>query len=77
LVLAGPDRSPSVTTIGASLALLAVYRAKVEPVDNVMRDIAWTTLMSLASIFGFVQAFSKPACCQGRRFSSMRGSVGN
>ena len=47
------------------LALLVVYGAKVEPVDAVLRDVDWKTLVFLGSIFILVQAFTKTGLLQG------------
>ncbi|HEY4868630.1 MAG TPA: SLC13 family permease [Candidatus Dormibacteraeota bacterium] len=55
---------PAVAIIAASLALLAVYGAKVEPVDNVFHDIDWKTLVFLACIFCLVQAVTKTGLLQ-------------
>lgn len=33
---------PEVAIIGATIALLAVYGAKVEPVDSVLKDVDWS-----------------------------------
>lgn len=56
---------PAVAIIGATLALLVVYGVRVEPVDNVLRDIDWKTLIFLAAIFALVQAFTKTGLLQG------------
>ena len=50
---------PAVAIVGASLALLAVYSAKVEPVEHVFKDIDWKTLLFLICMFTLVQAFTK------------------
>lgn len=50
---------PAVAIIAASLALLLIYGSKVEPVDNVIRDIDWKTLVFLGCIFCLVQAVTK------------------
>ena len=50
---------PAVAIVGASLALLAVYSAKVEPVEHVLKDIDWKTLLFLICMFTMVQAFTK------------------
>ena len=42
---------PAVAIIGATLALLVVYGARVEPVDDVLRDVDWKTLVFLGAIF--------------------------
>lgn len=55
---------PAVAIIAASLALLVVYGAKVEPVDNVLRDIDWKTLVFLGCIFILVQAITKTGLLQ-------------
>ena len=39
--------------------------AQVEPVDNIIRDIDWKTLLFLARIFCLVQGFSKTGLLQG------------
>lgn len=55
---------PAVAIIAGSLALLVIYGAKVEPVDNVLRDIDWKTLVFLACIFFLVQAVTKTGLLQ-------------
>ena len=54
-----------VAIIGASLALLVVYGAHIEPVSAVIRDVDWKTLVFLAAIFTLVQAFIKTELLQG------------
>ena len=46
-----PIGPPAVAIIAASLALLVIYSVKFEPVDNVLRDIDWKTLVFLRCIF--------------------------
>lgn len=55
---------PTVAIIAASLALLVIYGAKVEPVDTVLRDVDWKTLVFLACIFCLVQAVTKTGLLQ-------------
>ncbi len=55
---------PAVAIIGASLALLVIFGAKVEPVDNVLRDVDWKTLVFLSCIFILVQAITKTGLLQ-------------
>jgi Na+/H+ antiporter NhaD/arsenite permease-like protein len=55
-----PVGPPAVAIIAASLALLVIYSVKFEPVDNVLRDIDWKTLVFLSSIFLLVEAKPKP-----------------
>ncbi len=55
---------PAVAIIAASLALLVIYVAKVEPVDRVLHDIDWRTLVFLACIFCLVQAVTKTGLLQ-------------
>ena len=50
---------PSVAIIGASLALLVIYCVKVEPVDKVMKDVDWKTLLFLTCMFLMVEAFTR------------------
>ena len=56
---------PGVAIIAATLALLLMYGAQVEPVENVLRDVDWKTLIFLAAIFCLVQAFTKTGLLQG------------
>ena len=55
---------PSVAIIAASLALLVVYAAKVEPVENVLKDVDWKTLIFLCCMFWLVEAFTKTGVVQ-------------
>ena len=55
---------PAVAIIAASLALLLIYGAKVEPVDNVFHDIDWKTLLFLGCIFCLVQSVTKTGLLQ-------------
>jgi Na+/H+ antiporter NhaD/arsenite permease-like protein len=55
---------PAVAMIGATLALLTVYAAKTEPVDNILRDVDWKTLLFLAGIFCLVEAFTRTGLLQ-------------
>jgi len=56
---------PAVAIIASSLALLVIHGLKVEPVDDVLRDLDWKTLIFLAAIFALVQAFTKTGLLQG------------
>ena len=56
---------PAVAIIAASLALLVIHGLQVEPVDEVLRDVDWKTLIFLAAIFALVQAFTKTGLLQG------------
>ena len=55
---------PAVAIIAASLALLVIYTMKVEPVDEVMRDVDWKTLIFLMSIFWLVEVVIKTGIVQ-------------
>jgi Na+/H+ antiporter NhaD/arsenite permease-like protein len=50
---------PSVAIIGASLALLIIYGAKVEPLDKVIKDVDWNTLLFITCMFLMVEAFTR------------------
>lgn len=56
---------PTVAIIAATLALLVLYAVRVEPVDAVLRDVDWKTLIFLGAIFCLVQAFTKTGLIQG------------
>jgi Na+/H+ antiporter NhaD/arsenite permease-like protein len=47
---------PAVAIVGATLALLALYGWKIEPVDRVFADIDWKTLIFLLCMFLMVQS---------------------
>ena len=55
---------PGVAIIAATLALLVIYAAKVEPITNVMKDVDWRTLIFLMCLFCLVQAFNKTGILQ-------------
>jgi Na+/H+ antiporter NhaD/arsenite permease-like protein len=55
---------PAVAIIGASLALLVVYGTRIEPIDNVLKDIDWKTLLFLLCMFCLVEAFTKTGVIQ-------------
>ncbi len=56
---------PEVSIIAAALALLVVYVLRVEPLDVVVRDVDWKSLMFIASIFCLVEGFVKTGLLQG------------
>ncbi|NCA89767.1 MAG: citrate transporter [Gammaproteobacteria bacterium] len=56
---------PAVAIIAATLALLVIHGLRVEPVDQVLRDVDWKTLIFLAAIFSLVHAFTKTGLLQG------------
>jgi Na+/H+ antiporter NhaD/arsenite permease-like protein len=62
--LPDPIGPPAVSIIAASLALLVIYGAKIEPIDNVLRDVDWKTLVFLGCIFFLVQAITKTGLLQ-------------
>lgn len=55
---------PSISIMAATLVLLVIYGARIEPVENVFRDVDWKTLIFLAAIFLLVQAISKTGLLQ-------------
>jgi Na+/H+ antiporter NhaD/arsenite permease-like protein len=54
-----PIVPPAVAIIAASLALLVIYCTKVEPLDEVLPDVDWKTLIFLTCLFFMVEAFTK------------------
>lgn len=50
---------PAVAIVAATLSLVLIYNWKIEPVDKVLKDIDWKTLIFLACLFFLVQAFTK------------------
>ncbi|MCU0591946.1 MAG: SLC13 family permease [Desulfobacterales bacterium] len=55
---------PAVAIIAASLALLVIYGAKIESIENVLKDVDWKTLLFLLFMFGLVEAFNKTGLIQ-------------
>jgi Na+/H+ antiporter NhaD/arsenite permease-like protein len=56
---------PAVAIIAASLALLLIYRVRIEPIDDVFQAIDWKTLVFLGAIFCLVEGFIKTGLLQG------------
>ena len=56
---------PAVAIMAATLALLLIYGAKIEPVDHVLNNIDWKTLVFLGAIFCLVEGFIKTGLLQG------------
>jgi Na+/H+ antiporter NhaD/arsenite permease-like protein len=50
--------------VGATLALLVVYQMQVEPVEQVLRDVDWKTLIFIAASFCLVQAVTETGLLQ-------------
>jgi Na+/H+ antiporter NhaD/arsenite permease-like protein len=55
---------PGVAIIACAAALLVVYAVKVEPVQKVLADIDWKTLIFITSMFVLVQALVKAGFLQ-------------
>lgn len=55
---------PAAAVIASALALLVGFAARVEPTENVLRDVDWKTLVFLASIFCLVEAMVKTGLLQ-------------
>jgi Na+/H+ antiporter NhaD/arsenite permease-like protein len=56
---------PSVAILAATLALLVVYGARVESVDDALRAVDWKTLIFLGAILCLMQGFTKTGLLQG------------
>jgi Na+/H+ antiporter NhaD/arsenite permease-like protein len=56
---------PAVAIVAASLGLLLVYEAQVEPVTKVIQDVDWRTLLFIICLFCLVEAFAKTGILQG------------
>jgi Na+/H+ antiporter NhaD/arsenite permease-like protein len=59
-----PLLPPSVSIIGASMALLIIYGVKVEPIDKVLHDVDWKTLLFLMCMFLMVEAITRTGILQ-------------
>jgi Na+/H+ antiporter NhaD/arsenite permease-like protein len=56
---------PAVAIVGATLALLVTYSMHVEPLDRVLQDVDWRTIIFLVCLFCLVEAFTKTGILQG------------
>lgn len=63
-LLPAPIVPPAAALIASALALLVGCAGRIEPTDNVLRDVDWKTLIFLASIFCLVQAVVKTGLLQ-------------
>jgi Na+/H+ antiporter NhaD/arsenite permease-like protein len=63
--LPNPIVPPAVAIVAASMALLLIYGWQVEPVDRVLHDVDWKTLIFLICMFCLVVAFGKTGVLQG------------
>jgi len=59
-----PMVPPAVSIIGASLALLIIYSARVESISDVLKDLDWKTLIFLFCMFCLVEALTKTGVVQ-------------
>ncbi|HSD59894.1 MAG TPA: SLC13 family permease [Burkholderiales bacterium] len=55
---------PAVAIVGAALALLVIQATRVGPVDQVIQEVDWKTLLFLTLLFALVEAFSKTGVLQ-------------
>lgn len=62
--LTHPIVPPTAAIIGAALSLLLVYACRIEPVDSVLHDIDWKTLVFLFAIFCLVQGVTRTGLLQ-------------
>jgi len=73
---------PGVAIVVCSVALLIVYASKIEPVQKVLGDIDWKTLIFIACMFVLVEALVKAGFLQTfsddifQRFGADRLTVG-
>jgi Na+/H+ antiporter NhaD/arsenite permease-like protein len=63
-----PIAPPTVSLVTASLALLLIYGVRIEPVEHVLRDIDWKTLVFLGCIFLLMQSITKTGLLQAFSF---------
>jgi Na+/H+ antiporter NhaD/arsenite permease-like protein len=62
--LPNPIVPPAVAIVAASGALLLIYGWRIEPVDRVLHDVDWKTLIFLVCMFCLVVAFGKTGVLQ-------------
>ena len=60
-----PIVPPAAAIIGASLALLAIHTAKIEPIENVLRDVDWKTIIFIFCMMCYVEEITKTGILAG------------
>jgi len=60
-----PIVPPAAAIIGASLALLAIHTAHVEPIENVLRDVDWKTIIFIFCMMCYVEEITKTGVLAG------------
>lgn len=60
-----PIVPPAAAIIGASLALLAIHTAKIEPIDNVLHDVDWKTIIFIFCMMCYVEQITKTGVLAG------------
>lgn len=60
-----PVIPPAAAIMGASLALLAIQSSKVEPLDNVFKDVDWKTIIFIFCMMCYVEQITKTGILSG------------
>jgi len=64
-ILPVPVVPPAAAIVGATLALLAIHATRVEPIENVFKDIDWKTLIFIFCMMCFVEEITKTGILAG------------
>lgn len=73
-----PIVPPAAAIIGASLALLAIHTAKIEPIDNVLHDVDWKTIIFIFCMMCYVEQITKTGVLAGlsrQMFEILEGNL--
>lgn len=60
-----PVSPAAVALLGAALALLLAHHSKIDTVNNILRDVDWSTLIFFMSIFVLIGGLEKTGVVQG------------
>lgn len=60
-----PIVPPAAAIIGATLALLAIHTAKIEPIENVLHDVDWKTIIFIFCMMCYVEQITKTGVLAG------------
>ncbi len=60
-----PILPPSAALIGATLALLSIHSARVEPVENIFKDVDWKTIIFIFCMMCYVEEITKTGILGG------------
>jgi Na+/H+ antiporter NhaD/arsenite permease-like protein len=62
-----PISPATVALAGAALCLLITHHSGIDSIQNILRDVDWSTLIFFMSVFVLDWGLEKPGCSAGHR----------